>query len=103
MRRPLARARTPPHLPFPIFALFNFLFLCFSLLFLFLIQYLAKPGARPYCSAEPRGVELPPFESWAPAALKEKHAPKLPEAFWKEHAPTPHCVIRSVDTPIKWP
>jgi peptide-methionine (S)-S-oxide reductase len=31
-------------------------------------QYLAKPGARPYCSAEPRGVELPPFEEWVRAA-----------------------------------
>lgn len=65
-------------------------------------QYLAKPGARPYCSAQPREVELPPFESWAPPGLLEKHAPKLPEAFWKEHAPTPHCVIRSPNEPIKW-
>lgn len=42
-------------------------------------QYLAKPGARPYCSAQPQCVSLPPFESWAPAELHAKHAPKLPE------------------------
>ena len=24
-------------------------------------QYLAKPGARPYCSAQPQCVSLPPF------------------------------------------
>lgn len=63
-------------------------------------RYLAKPGARPYCSAQPQVVSLPPFESWAPAELKEKHAPKLPEAFWQKHGPKPHCVIRSPHAPI---
>ena len=29
-------------------------------------QYLAKQGARPYCSAQPQGVSLSPFETWAP-------------------------------------
>jgi len=64
-------------------------------------QYLAKPGARPYCSAQPQCVSLPPFESWAPAGL-EHHAPKIPEAFWKKHGPTPHCVIRSPNPPFTW-
>ena len=62
-------------------------------------QYLAKPGARPYCSAEPQEVDLPPFAGWAPTGL-DVHAPKLPEAFWKVHGPTPHCVIRSPHAPI---
>eukprot|EP00931_Biecheleriopsis_adriatica_P088253 TRINITY_DN62617_c0_g1_i1.p1 TRINITY_DN62617_c0_g1~~TRINITY_DN62617_c0_g1_i1.p1 ORF type:complete len:301 (-),score=66.62 TRINITY_DN62617_c0_g1_i1:72-974(-) len=66
-------------------------------------QYLAKPGARPYCSAQPQVVSLPPFESWAPESLKEKYAPKLPEAFWKQHGPSPHCVIKSPNEPISWP
>merc|ERR1719213_882975 len=57
-------------------------------------QYLAKPGARPYCSAQPQCVSLPPFEEWAPAELKEAYAPKLPEDFWAKHGPKPHCVIR---------
>jgi len=65
-------------------------------------QYLAKPGARPYCSAQPRQVSLPPFDSWAPPGL-EHHAPKLGEEFWKVHGPKPHCVIRSPNEPIKWP
>ena len=65
-------------------------------------QYLAKPGARPYCSAQPQCVSLPPFETWAPAGLKEKHAPKLPDAFWAKHGPKPHCVIRSPNPPIEW-
>ncbi len=65
-------------------------------------QYLAKPGARPYCSAQPQVVSLPQFEEWAPAALKEAHAPRLPEAFWARHGPTPHCVIRSPHAPIAW-
>lgn len=65
-------------------------------------QYLAKPGARPYCSAQPQEVSLPPFESWCPKGL-ESHAPKLPEDFWKAHGPKPHCVIRSPNEPIKWP
>merc|ERR1712093_351823 len=54
-------------------------------------QYQAKPGARPYCSAEPQEVDLPPFEKWAPKGL-ESHAPKLSEDFWKVHHPTRHCV-----------
>lgn len=65
-------------------------------------QYLAKPGARPYCSAQPRGISLPPFEEWAPPALKEKYAPKLPKEFWDEYAPTMHCAINRPKTPIKW-
>merc|ERR1712199_59121 len=32
-------------------------------------QYLAKPMARPYCSAQPLEVPLPAFDSWAPAEL----------------------------------
>ena len=65
-------------------------------------RYLAKPGARPYCSAQPQCVSLPPFEEWAPKELQEKHAPKLPEAFWAKHGPKPHCVIRSPHEPFKW-
>lgn len=53
-------------------------------------QYLAKPGARPYCSAQPLQVPLPAFEDWCPAGVRH-HAPKLPEEFWKQHAPKPHC------------
>jgi len=65
-------------------------------------QYLAKPGARPYCSAQPQCVSLPAFDSWCPEALREKYAPKLPEAFWTKHGPKPHCVIRSPHAPIEW-
>lgn len=66
-------------------------------------QYLARPGARPYCSAQPMGVQLAPFEEWCPEDLQAKYAPKLGEDFWAEHAPTPHCVIRQPHSPIKWP
>jgi peptide-methionine (S)-S-oxide reductase len=65
-------------------------------------QYLAKPGARPYCSAQPQGVSLPDFDSWCPSAdLKKKHAPKLSEAFWKKHAPKRGCsVVSETNEPI---
>ena len=68
-------------------------------------QYLAKPGARPYCSAQPQVVSLPSFEEWAPTPeLLAKHSVGLlPEAFWTQHGPTPHCVIRSPNEPIAWP
>merc|ERR1712187_990671 len=36
-------------------------------------QYLAKPGARPYCSAQPQCVSLPTFSEWPPAGL-DHHA-----------------------------
>merc|ERR1719390_536241 len=64
-------------------------------------QYLAKPGARPYCSAQPQGVSLPPFEEWCPEDLQEKHKPALPEAFWKRHGPVRGCsVVRFYNEPI---
>jgi len=65
-------------------------------------QYLAKPGARPYCSAQPQCVSLPPFESWAPKGL-EHHAPKLPESFWRVHAPGAGCrVVNAPNEPIEF-
>jgi peptide-methionine (S)-S-oxide reductase len=64
-------------------------------------QYLAKPGARPYCSAQPQGVSLAPFESWCPEDLQEKYKPQLPESFWKKHGPVRGCsVVRFDNEPI---
>lgn len=66
-------------------------------------QYLAKPGGRQYCSAQPTEVPLPPFAEWAPPDLAEKFAPKLPDAFWEVHGPKPHCTIAGPNSQIKWP
>eukprot|EP00511_Aplanochytrium_stocchinoi_P005929 CAMPEP_0204822614 /NCGR_PEP_ID=MMETSP1346-20131115/800_1 /ASSEMBLY_ACC=CAM_ASM_000771 /TAXON_ID=215587 /ORGANISM="Aplanochytrium stocchinoi, Strain GSBS06" /LENGTH=233 /DNA_ID=CAMNT_0051948929 /DNA_START=276 /DNA_END=977 /DNA_ORIENTATION=- len=66
-------------------------------------QYLASPGARQYCSAQPQGVQLENAERWLPEDLKGKYTPKLPEAFWEKHAPTPHCVLREPHEQFKWP
>lgn len=64
-------------------------------------QYLAKPGSRPYCSAQPQGVSLAPFETWAPEDLKEKYMPTLPESFWKKHGPARGCsVVQLSNEPI---
>jgi peptide-methionine (S)-S-oxide reductase len=67
-------------------------------------QYLAKPGSRPYCSAQPQGVSLPSYDDWCPfddAELKEKHRPKLPESFWAKHAPKRGCsVVTESNEPI---
>ena len=52
-------------------------------------QYLAKPGNRQYCSAEPTGVPLPPYSAWAPEASGAGEADayaacaaRLPREFW---------------------
>jgi len=63
-------------------------------------QYLAKPGARPYCSAQPLQVSMPAFETWAPADLTHL-APMLPESFWLKHRPRPHSVVGAPNQPIK--
>jgi len=67
-------------------------------------QYLAKPGARPYCSAQPKGVSLPSYDDWCPfesEELREKHRPKLPESFWAKHAPKKGCsVVSETNDPI---
>jgi len=65
-------------------------------------QYLSKPGSRPYCSAMPTGVSLPPFADWTPEGMEDK-APVLPEEYWKKHAPKPGCVIKERNEQIKWP
>lgn len=67
-------------------------------------QYLARPGARPYCSAQPQGVAVPSYDEWCPFTdenLKEKHRPKLPESFWAKHAPKRGCsVVSEPNEPI---
>jgi len=68
-------------------------------------QYLSKPGARPYCSAQPRGVSVPSYDDWCPFAdadLKEKHRPKLTDEFWKKYAPKRGCsVVSEPNEPIQ--
>jgi peptide-methionine (S)-S-oxide reductase len=68
-------------------------------------QYLAKPGSRPYCSAQPQGVSVPDYDEWCPfpeGALKEKHRPTLPKSFWDKYAPKRGCsVISEPNEPIK--
>ncbi|MFW6730162.1 MAG: peptide-methionine (S)-S-oxide reductase MsrA [Synechococcus sp.] len=56
-------------------------------------QYLAKPGSRPYCSAQPSGVPLGDF-----AGVSYK----LPATVWQHYDWTiSHCVLRSDNTPIQ--
>lgn len=55
-------------------------------------QYLAKPGARPYCSAQPTGISLD-GDDWIPPLLKDLHALKLPDVYWAKHGPKPGCTI----------
>jgi len=66
-------------------------------------QYLAKPGGRRYCSAQPQQVSLPSFETWAPEDLREKFSTTLSEEFWTKYGPKPHCVVNNPDEPIQWP
>jgi peptide-methionine (S)-S-oxide reductase len=56
-------------------------------------QYLARPGSRPYCSAQPTGVSLGAF---AGASYL------LPEAVWQHYDwSISHCVLRSDNAPIR--
>ena len=55
-------------------------------------QYLAKPGSRPYCSAQPTGYGLEDF----PGADY-----RLPASVWTAYDwSVPHCVLRGDNTPI---
>lgn len=62
-------------------------------------QYLAKPGARPYCSAQPTGAPLPPYPEWAPAGM-EAHAPKLGDEYWSKYAPAVEPILRAQNQPV---
>ena len=56
-------------------------------------QYLAKPGSRPYCSAQPSGVSLGAF----PGADY-----RLPASVWTAYDwSIPHCVLRGENQPIR--
>jgi peptide-methionine (S)-S-oxide reductase len=58
-------------------------------------QYLAKPGSRPYCSAQPTGVPLPEFEGFHPL---------LPPDVWTAYDwSIPHCILRGDNSPIVLP
>jgi peptide-methionine (S)-S-oxide reductase len=67
-------------------------------------QYLAKPGARPYCSAQPQSVSLPDYDEWCPfqdEQRKEFYRPKLPQSFWKQYGPKRGCsVVSESNEPI---
>merc|ERR1711871_397107 len=68
-------------------------------------QYLAKPGANQYCSAQPLQVSLPPVSEWGslsgvPNPPEGGLVNKLPEKYWEQHAPTPHCVLRQPNAQI---
>lgn len=55
-------------------------------------QYLAKPGSRPYCSAQPTGISLGQF----PGASYQ-----LPDSVWQQYDwSIPHCILRGDNTPI---
>jgi peptide-methionine (S)-S-oxide reductase len=55
-------------------------------------QYLAKPGSRPYCSAQPTGVSLGPFQGCHYL---------LPEKVWSHFDwSVSHCVLRGENRPI---
>jgi len=66
-------------------------------------QYLAKPGNRQYCSAQPNGISLSPYETWAPKDVPIELAPKLGEDYWAKHSPVKGCVIREPNPQIMWP
>ena len=58
-------------------------------------QYLAKPGSRPYCSAQPSGLCLDDF----PGANY-----RLPASVWSAYDwSVPHCVLRGDNSPIALP
>ena len=58
-------------------------------------RYLAKPAARPYCSAQPSGVLLDHFEG---------SSFLLPPAVWAHYDwSIKHCVLRGDNTPIPLP
>jgi peptide-methionine (S)-S-oxide reductase len=68
------------------------------------LQYLSKPGARPYCSAQPQGVSVPDYEDWCPFSekeLREKYQPTLGKSFWDKYAPRRGCsVVQEPNEPI---
>ena len=56
-------------------------------------QYLAKPGGRPYCSAQPSGISLGQF----PGGHYQ-----LPSSVWTHYDwSVSHCVLRGNNEPIR--
>ena len=56
-------------------------------------QYLASPGSRPYCSAQPTGALLDDFDGCNY---------KLPAAVWSHYDwSIQHCILRGDNNPIQ--
>jgi len=55
-------------------------------------QYLAKPGSRPYCSAQPTGVAMPEYAGGEC---------KLPEKYFEKYGPRPGCTIGFPNEQVK--
>jgi peptide-methionine (S)-S-oxide reductase len=53
-------------------------------------QYLARPGARQYCSAQPTMIDLPAASGWMPAEIPETMHPKVSDTWWSENPPGCH-------------
>ncbi len=53
-------------------------------------QYLARPGARQYCSAQPTMVDLPDATEWMPSDIPEEMHPKIGAQWWAENPPGCH-------------
>ena len=53
-------------------------------------QYLARPGARQYCSAQPTMVDLPDAAEWMPLDIPEEMHPKIGAQWWAENPPGCH-------------
>ena len=64
-------------------------------------QYLAAPGSRKYCSAEPTGVHLEAATKWMPPELLERFCDRLPPEYWAKHRPQPGCVLRQPDKRVR--
>ena len=67
------------------------------------MQHFARPSAfSACCNAQPLRIELPPYETWDVAAEdeNEENAPRLPEAFWAQHAPAVRCALTRPNEPI---
>jgi len=56
-------------------------------------QYLAKPGSRPYCSAQPTGVPVP-------EEFLKANGAKLSANYWTKYGPRPGCTINVSNEPV---
>jgi len=60
-------------------------------------QYLSRVKSMQKCVSHAQDISLPPYDTWKPDGMDDKHIPKLDERYWRHRGPKSTDVIKDFD------